>query len=219
MIRHVSRLRTPRLPPHAPGMAIGLYGGSFNPPHAAHRMVAETALERLGLDRVWVLVTPGNPLKDNSALPPAGERMAATRELFADPRIVVTDVEREIGAARSYEIVKHLAARAPGVRFVWIMGADNLASLHGWGRWRALGDLVPIAVVDRPGATFSPLSSRAAAVLGRFRVDERDAAGLPGMRAPAWTFLHGRRLALSSTALRGGGASDRSFPPGFRRKG
>ena len=207
MTRAVSRHRIPRLPPHAPGMAIGLYGGSFNPPHAAHRMVAETALERLGLDRLWVLVTPGNPLKDNRALPPAAERMAATRALFDDPRIVVTDVEAGVGAARTHEVIRHLKARAPGVRFVWIMGADNLGGLHNWGRWREIADLVPIAVVDRPGATFSPLSSRAAIALRRARVDERDAAGLSHMEPPAWAFLHGRRLALSSTALRGHGAS------------
>lgn len=207
MTRRVSRHLVPRLPPHAPGMAIGLYGGSFNPPHDAHRMVAETALDRLGLDRLWVLVTPGNPLKDNRSLPPAIERMAATRALFEDPRIVVTDVEAGIGAARTYEVIRHLKARAPKVRFVWIMGADNLGSLHGWGRWREIADLVPIAVVDRPGATFSPLSSRAAIAIRHARVDERDVAGLASMDAPAWAFIHARRLALSSTALRCRGAS------------
>ncbi|QZO02437.1 nicotinate-nucleotide adenylyltransferase [Chenggangzhangella methanolivorans] len=188
-------------------MAIGLYGGSFNPPHAAHRMVAETALEKLGLDRLWALVTPGNPLKDNRALPPAANRMAAARALLDNPRIVVTDVEAGIGAARTFEVVRHLKSRAPDVRFVWVMGADNLASLHGWGRWRELAGLTPIAVVDRPGGTFAPLSSRAAAVLRRSRIDERDAAGLAHMEPPAWAFLHGRRLDLSSTALRGRGAS------------
>ena len=205
--RRVSRVLTPRLPPHSPGMAIGLYGGSFNPPHAAHRMVAETALEKLGLDRLWALVTPGNPLKDNRALPPAATRMAAARALFDDPRIVVTDVEAGIGAARSFEVLRHLKARAPDVRFVWIIGADNLVSLHGWGRWRELAGLAPIAVIDRPGGTFAPLSSRAGSVLRRARIDERDAAGLAHMDPPAWVFLHGRRLDLSSTALRGRRAS------------
>lgn len=197
------RALTPRLPPHAPGMAIGLYGGSFNPPHEAHRKVALQALRRLGLDRVWLLVSPGNPLKDNAGLPPLERRLDAARRLMAHPRLTVTGVEAAIGAVRTFEVIAHLKARCPDVRFVWIMGADNLATFHGWRDWRRLAGLVPIAVIDRPGATYAPLSSPAARALSRWRVDESDAGSLAWREPPAWAFLHGPRSDLSSTALRG----------------
>jgi nicotinate-nucleotide adenylyltransferase len=193
-------------------MAIGLYGGSFNPPHEAHRKVALTALKRLKLDRVWLLVTPGNPLKDNAALPPLDERLAAARRLVAHPRIEVTGVEAGLGVTRTYDALAYLTARRPDLRFVWIMGADNLATFHGWGRWREIAGLAPIAVVDRPGATFAPLSARAAQAFARFRVDEGEAAALASMAPPAWSFLHGPRSDLSSTALRGRKAAAQSFP-------
>lgn len=203
----MTRHTLPRLPPHAPGMAIGLYGGSFNPPHAAHRMVCRLALRRLGLDRVWQLVSPGNPLKDNSNLSPLQDRVAAAQALSADPRIVATGVEAEIGAVHTRDVVVYLKARCPDVAFVWIMGADNLASFHGWKAWREIARLVPIAVVDRPGATSAPLNARAAQALKRFRIEENDALSLPRAAPPAWTFLHGPRSTLSSTKLRGGKVS------------
>lgn len=203
MSRAASGHLAPRLPPHAPGMSIGLYGGSFNPPHAAHRMVARAALTRLGLDRLWLLVSPGNPLKDNAELPSVDARMAAAKALLDHPRIVVSDLEAELGAARTYDVAVHLRRRCPGVRFVWIMGADNLATFHRWGRWREIAALMPIAVVDRPGATLSPLSSPAGRALGAARLAESDAALLPFAQPPAWCFLHVPRSPLSSTALRG----------------
>jgi nicotinate-nucleotide adenylyltransferase len=197
------RLLTPKLPPHAPGMAIGLYGGSFNPPHEAHRMVALTALRRLRLDRVWILVTPGNPLKERAGLPPLDDRIAAVGALVSHPRVDVTGVEAGIGTSRTREVLAYLKGRCPAVAFVWIMGGDNLRDLHRWGRWRRIVELAPIAVVDRPGATFSPLSARAACAYRAARLDERDAAALSRAPAPAWVFLHGPRSGLSSTALRG----------------
>ena len=203
----MNRLLTPKLPPHAPGMTIGLYGGSFDPPHDAHRKVALAALKRLGLDRVWALVTPGNPLKHGGSAATLDERIDAARALFHHPRIVVTGVEAEIGSSRTADVLAHLAQRAPGVRFVWIMGADNLAQLHRWGRWERIAALAPIAVIDRPGATFSPLFARAAVALEGARIDEADAHRLPFAPAPAWVFLHGPRSTLSSTELRGRNAS------------
>ena len=192
-----------RVPPSAPGMRIALYGGSFNPPHRAHLAVAETALTRLGVDRVWWMVTPGNPLKTHDGLAPLGERVAAARRLARDPRIVVTAFE----AARHYtytaDTVRFLKARRPGVRFVFVMGADNLAGLHRWERWRRIAGLVPLAFVDRPGGTFAPLSARAAVVLVRWRVPEAQASDLPDRTPPAWVFLHAPRDPISSTALRG----------------
>lgn len=186
-------------------MSIGLYGGSFNPPHEAHRMVALTALKRLRLDRLWILVTPGNPLKRNGGLSPLGERIAAVEGLMAHPRIVVTGLEADIGTSRTCQVLAYLGPRCPGVSFVWVMGADNLAQLHHWGRWRGIVERAPVAVVDRPGATFAPLSARAALTYRAARIDERDAAALAGSPPPAWCFLHGPRSSLSSTKLRGDG--------------
>ncbi len=124
------------LPPHTPGMSIGLFGGTFDPPHDAHRAACLIAMRRLGLDRVWWLVTPGNPLKDTRGLAPLADRIAAAKELANHPRIVVTGLEAAIGARYTYDTVSYLKAHCPGVRFVWIMGADNLRSFHRWQNWR-----------------------------------------------------------------------------------
>lgn len=191
------------LPPHARGLRIGLFGGSFNPPHAGHVLVAQTALKRLGLDAVWWLVTPGNPLKSHAGLPPQAARIAACRALIGpDPRIVISGLEAQIGTAYTEQTVRFLVRRCPGVHFVWLMGADNLASFHRWQKWRAIAAMVPMAVVDRPGATLRAISSPAARVLARARLPEREARGLAMRAAPAWVFLHGKRVALSSTMLR-----------------
>ncbi|MCP8940698.1 nicotinate-nucleotide adenylyltransferase [Alsobacter sp. SYSU M60028] len=195
----------PRLPRHAPGLRIGLLGGSFNPPHAAHRLVSETALRRLGLDRVWWLVTPGNPLKDNAGLPPLKARIEAARRVAAHPRIDVTGFEAELGSIYTVDVLAWLSRRCRGVQFVWLMGADNLAGFHRWRRWREIAALTPIAVIDRPGATLRAASAPAARALAAFRLAENDARLLPGHKTPAWVFLHGPRSPLSSTALRARG--------------
>ena len=195
----------PKLPPHARGQRIGLLGGSFNPPHQAHLLVSLTALKRLKLDAVWWLVTPGNPLKDNDTLPALEKRIAACRDLARHPRIYVTGVERELGTHYTVDTIAALMRRAPGVRFVWLMGADNLAQFHRWGGWRRIATMVPIAVIDRPWSASRALNAHAPLTLARFRLPERDAAALPRNRAPAWTFIHGKRSALSSTELRSAG--------------
>ncbi|MHB2169505.1 nicotinate-nucleotide adenylyltransferase [Alsobacter sp. R-9] len=197
--------RAAALPPHGRGLRIGLLGGSFNPPHEGHLLLSRTALRRLRLDAVWWLVTPGNPLKDNAGLPSLAARMEAARRLATDRRIVVTGFEAAIGTRYTFDTVRYLTRRCPGVRFVWLMGADNLASFHRWQRWRGIARLVPIAVIDRPGTTLRATRSRAAALLARDRVDETDAALLPLLPPPAWVFLHGPRSTLSSTALRAQG--------------
>ncbi len=197
------RSATPlRLPPHAPGMRIGLFGGSFNPPHAAHLAATRLAMKRLRLDRVWWLVSPGNPLKEPAALPPLGERMVAARALARDPRIVVSDVEAQAGTRYTVDTLRLLRARCPGVRFVWVMGADALAEFHRWRDWRAIFRLVPVAVVDRGGLRTAPLAARAPLAFGQFRLTEHAAARLAGTRPPAWVFLHGLKMPLSSTRLR-----------------
>src|SRR4029079_8406994 len=137
-------------------------------------------MNRIGLDRVWWLVTPGNPLKDTRGLAPLAERLAAARELAHHPRIVVTGLEAEIGARYTYDTVRYLIARCPGVRFVWIMGADNLRSFHRWQKWRAIASLVPIVVVDRLGPSLYAGASAAGLALSRFRIPENAASSLPG---------------------------------------
>lgn len=191
-----------RLPPHPPGVRIGLYGGSFNPPHAGHLHVSRMALTRLRLDRVWWLVTPGNPLKEFAGLLPLAERLAAARALARHPRIAVTGFEAGIGARYTLDSLEYLTVRAPDVRFVWIMGADNLAQFSRWLGWRRIAEIMPFAVIDRPGWTLKATHSQAAQALARFRIDETDAALLPDLAPPAWAFLHGPRSPLSSTVLR-----------------
>jgi nicotinate-nucleotide adenylyltransferase len=203
------------LPPYGRGMRIGLFGGTFDPPHAAHRAACLLAMRRLGLDRVWWLVTPGNPLKDTRGLAPLEERMAAARALAHHPRIDVTDFEAKLGSHFTYETVLYLVRRCPGVHFVWIMGADNLRSFHRWQRWRALAALVPIAIVDRLGPSLYATTSSAAHAFARARVPESAAKSLPERRAPAWIYLHGLKSPLSSTALR----AARRLPQKASRRG
>ena len=202
----------PRLPPFAPGMRIGLLGGSFNPPHEGHALITRLALRRLRLDRIWWLVTPGNPLKSLTGLAALKARVEAARGLDVGPKVVVSDIEAQIESRFTYDTLRWLKRRAPRVHFVWIMGADNLRQFHRWRHWRAIADLVPIVVVDRPGSTLSATSGRAGAALARWRVPEREATRFAAMRPPALHVLHGRRSKLSSTALRrtGGDAEDGS---------
>ncbi|WP_075627368.1 nicotinate-nucleotide adenylyltransferase [Xaviernesmea oryzae] len=189
--------------PHAEqGMIVGLFGGSFNPPHAGHQLVADIALRRLRLQQLWWMVTPGNPLKSRSNLAPLSERIAASEAMVHDPRIKVTAFEASLPASFTAQTIERIRARNPAVRFIWIMGADNLMSFDRWQRWREIVGKVPIAVIDRPGATLSYLSSKMARTFDYARVDEEDAATLAFRRAPAWTFIHGPRSPLSSTALR-----------------
>jgi nicotinate-nucleotide adenylyltransferase len=159
-------------------------------------------MKRLGLDRVWWIVSPGNPLKDTRALQPLAERMAATRSVAHHPRIAISDLEAQIGTRFTLDTLKYLRRRCPGVRFVWISGADVLSEFHRWRGWQNIFRLVPIAIVDRDGRGLTALAAPAAHAMRRFRLPEAKAKGLPGRRPPAWVFLHGLRSSLSSTALR-----------------
>ncbi len=200
--RDAGASRALRIPTSAPGLRIGLLGGSFNPPHAAHRAISLFAMKRLGLDWVWWLVTPGNPLKNTQALRPLADRVAAARAAADHPRIKVTDLEAALGTRYSYDTVKALTRRRPAVRFVWIMGADNLAIFHRWRNWRGIARLVPIAVVDRFGTNLAGGAATAAQAMARSRLPEAAAMRLASHPAPAWVFLHGLKSPLSSTALR-----------------
>lgn len=191
-----------RIPPATPGLRIGLFGGSFNPPHEGHLLVAETAIRALRLHRLWWMVTPGNPLKDHGELAPLAERIAASRAMVRDPRVKVTAFEAGHRVRYTADTVALVRARRPAARLVWVMGADGLRSFHRWQEWRTIMRSVPVAVIDRPGFTLAHLSSKTAIAFASSRIDETDAALLPDMAPPAWTFLHGPRSAASSTEIR-----------------
>jgi nicotinate-nucleotide adenylyltransferase len=190
------------LPPHAPGMRIGLFGGSFNPIHHGHRLVAEQCLKRLALDAVWLIVTPGNPLKDHSELAPLAERVEAARALTANPHIHATGVEAAHDFRYTADTLEWLTRTCEGTRFVWIMGTDNLAQFDRWERWEAIARLMPIAVYARPGSTLRATASRAAVALKQYRVPEAEAEALASRDAPAWVYLHGVTSTQSSSAIR-----------------
>jgi nicotinate-nucleotide adenylyltransferase len=196
----------PLLPPHGRRQRIGLLGGSFDPAHTGHRHISLVALRRLELDAVWWLVSPGNPLKDTRRLPPLEARIAAARLVARHPRIRVTGIEAALGTRYTVDTLEALSRRAPGVRFVWLMGADNLAQLGRWRDWPRLARLAPFAVIDRPPATLRATHGRAALALAAARLPEAAAPALADIPPPAWCFLHAPRVALSSTLLRAQGA-------------
>ena len=191
--------------PHAvEGQAIGLFGGSFDPPHAGHVHVSREALKRFGLDRVWWLVSPGNPLKAEG---PARleRRMAAARKLVQHPRVEVADVEAQLGTRYTAETLERLFAAYPGVRFVWLMGADNLASFHHWQRWEWIMRNVPVGVMARPGQRISARTSKAAQVFRRYKLPASAAPGLAWSEPPAWCFLNVPMVDVSSSEIRARG--------------
>jgi nicotinate-nucleotide adenylyltransferase len=168
----------------------------------AHLGASLLAMKRLDLDRVWWLVTPGNPLKDTRGLAPLAQRIVAAGALARHPRIDISSLEAQIGTTYTYETIAYLRRHCPGVRFVWIMGADNLRSFHRWQRWRGIAAVVPIAVVDRLGPSLYANASPAGHAFSRARIPETAAKSLPYRKPPAWVYLHGLKSPLSSTALR-----------------
>ncbi len=192
----------PSVPIAEPGMRIGLFGGSFNPAHEGHRLVALECLKRLALDKVWIMVSPGNPLKDHTELAPLDTRIRETIKLMDDPHLEVTGFEVAHGFAYSWETLHFLTEAHPRTDFVWIMGADSLQNFDRWERWEDIARMVPIAVYDRPPSGFTATSGKAAIALEPFRLREADAKSLAGRQPPAWVYLHGVVSTASSTAIR-----------------
>jgi nicotinate-nucleotide adenylyltransferase len=188
-------------------MSVGVLGGSFDPPHAGHVHITREALKRFGLDRAWWLVSPGNPLKSRGPAPLA-RRMVAARALMDHPRVAVTDFEAQAGTRFTAETLTALAAARPGVRFVWLMGADNLAQLDRWQDWQTILETVPVGVLARPGARISARASRAARIYSGARLPVAQSRKLPLCRAPAWCFVNVPMVAISSTRLRREGRWD-----------
>ncbi|WP_275585252.1 nicotinate-nucleotide adenylyltransferase [Pseudooceanicola aestuarii] len=182
-------------------MTIGLLGGSFDPPHAGHVHITNQALRRFGLDRVWWLVSPGNPLKTRGPAP-MDRRLAASRALLRDPRVTVTDIEARIGTRYTARTIRKLQHLYPGVRFVWLMGADNLSQFDRWQEWQWIMNNVPVGVLARPGDRIAARLSRPARLYRHARLDGRESRLLARTTAPAWCFVNVPMVALSSTMIR-----------------
>lgn len=184
------------------GMRVGLYGGSFNPAHEGHAHVAETARKRLRLDKVIWLVSPQNPLKSSHETASLAERMAGVRRYARGRSMIVSAAETRIGSAYTIDTLRVLKARFPGVRFVWIMGADSLAGFHRWRGWTEIMGGAPVAVVSRPWISLKSRFSPAARRFAHARRPIPQAPLLPGAAPPRWVFLTGPLNFQSSTALR-----------------
>lgn len=182
------------------GLRIGLLGGSFNPAHEGHLHASLLALKRLGLDHVWWLVSPQNPLKETRGMAEFAERIQAARAFVRHPRIVVTGIEEELGTRFTVDTLRALKRRFPGTRFVWLMGSDNMLQIPRWRGWQTIFALVPVAVVARPGSALGARCSQAAM---RFK-SRQTAPGprLARMKPPAWAMLDARRSPVSATSLR-----------------
>jgi len=207
----------PRLPPrptraalaqslggHLPhrGARIGLLGGSFNPAHRGHAHIALQALRRLKLDEVWLLVSPQNPLKDTKDMAPLEARLASARGIARHPRLRASAMESLLGTRRTADTLAQLQRCFPGVNFVWIMGADNLAQLHLWGQWPQIFYRVGVAVFDRPSYSLGALSAKAAQRFARQRLKQSGGWRVARQRPPAWVFMRIKLIAKSATELR-----------------
>lgn len=186
------------------GEVIGLLGGSFDPAHQGHVHITREALKRFGLDRVWWLVSPGNPLKMRGPAPML-QRLDHARELMRHPRVSVTDIEERLGTRYTAQTLSRLQEMYPGVRFVWLMGADNLAQFHKWQEWRRIAQSVPLGVIARPGDRISARMSTAAKVFAQARIAGCASHLLGRAAAPAWSFVNVPMLDVSSSDIRSAG--------------
>ena len=183
------------------GQRVGLLGGSFDPPHAGHVHITREALKRFQLDRVIWLVSPGNPLKPQGPAPMA-ERIAAARRLMSDPRVIVSGIEALAGTRHTARTLALLRHGFPGVRFVWLMGADNLVQFDKWQDWQQIMARVPVGVLARPGQNLSARASRAARIFRSARIKGTASRTLAQSEAPAWCFVNAPLMDISSSAIR-----------------
>jgi nicotinate-nucleotide adenylyltransferase len=184
--------------------SIGLLGGSFNPAHEGHLHISRTALQRLGLDEIWWLVSPQNPLKPAENMAPFGDRLATARAVVQHPRIRVSDIEQRLGTRYTVDTVRALARRYPDCGFVWLIGADNFIQFPAWRAWEAIMRTVPIAVFARPAYSFRALAGRAASCYARYRLREEASGSITRRKPPRWVFLHIKLHPASATAIRAG---------------
>lgn len=200
----VVALMADQMPALAKGRSIGLLGGSFDPAHSGHAHITLSALKRFALDEVWWLISPGNPLKTKS---PASleKRIATAKNVMDHPRVRITSLEQELGTQYTADTIAALQNRFRGAHFVWLMGADNLATFHTWDRWEDIVSMVPIGVLARPGDRQRALHSRMARQYRFGRIPASDAAALARAEAPAWCFLNTPMQHVSSSAIRAAG--------------
>ncbi|GGE50010.1 nicotinate-nucleotide adenylyltransferase [Actibacterium pelagium] len=197
------------LPFATPGQTVGLLGGSFDPAHHGHVHISLEAMKRFGLDQLWWLVSPGNPLKTHGPAP-LEQRMAHAREVMQHPRIKVTDIEAKIGTRYTAATLQRLQELYPQVNFIWLMGADNLAQLDQWDNWRWIMENVAVGVIARPGQRLTARMSKPADVYARYRIKGRVSHRLSRAKAPAWCFVNVPMNDASSTAIRAQGGWSRS---------
>ncbi len=195
----------PSFLPYAPaGTRIGLLGGSFDPPHAGHVHISRQAMARFGLDQVWWLVSPGNPLKADATVDYC-HRIAACRVIAGHPRIMVSDLERRIGTRHTAQTLAYLLRHLPAVRFVWLMGADNLAQFNQWDNWRRIMASVPLGVLGRSGNMVRAGLSPTARIYEGYRLRAGQSGALPFRTAPCWCLVNGATVNISSSRIRGDG--------------
>jgi nicotinate-nucleotide adenylyltransferase len=187
---------------HRHRLRIGLLGGSFNPAHEGHLHIARQAMRHARLDQVWLMVSPGNPLKPAAGMAPFAERLASAAAIADGRHIIATDIERRLHLHYTAQTLRTLRTRFPRAQFVWIMGADNLIQLPRWGRWRRIVRTMPLLVMPRPGLTRAARASHAARALARHRIPARAALCLPSTAPPAWVLLPVPENSTSATALR-----------------
>lgn len=183
---------------------VGLLGGSFDPAHAGHAHITREALKRFGLDQVWWLVSPGNPLKARGPAPMA-QRLVQARAVIDHPRVQITGIEARLGTRYTAQTLQALRGLYPQVRFVWLMGADNLAQFHHWQDWREIAQTVPMGILARPGQRISARMSRAATLYAPYRIAGRASRCLAQAAAPAWCFVNVPMMDVSSSAIRAAG--------------
>ena len=191
-------------PKASPGLRVGLLGGSFDPPHAGHVHITRQALRRFNLDRIWWLVSPGNPLKTEGPAP-IDRRIDASRAIMQHPRVEITDIETRLGTRYTADTLRQISAIYPDVKFTWLMGADNLAHFHRWQEWDWIVQNVPIGITSRPGEHVQAGHSMMAEKYARFRIPASAAKILPLQQPPAWCLLDGPVVDISSTEIRASG--------------
>jgi len=184
------------------GLKVGLLGGSFNPAHEAHVEISLAAIKRLGLDYVWWMVSPQNPLKSKTGMASVKRRKKTARKLSSHHRIKITSFERRLGTRYSADSIKMITRMLPETQFVWLMGADNLAQFSKWQNWQDIANMVPVAIFDRPGYSMSSVSAKMAQRFHQNRLSEYQARSLTNTPPPAWVYCHGKKNPLSATEIR-----------------
>jgi nicotinate-nucleotide adenylyltransferase len=181
---------------------IGLLGGSFNPAHNGHLEISQVAIDVLGLDQVWWMVSPGNPLKDENDMAPFADRFSSAEEIAKDPNIMVTDIESEMDTKFTIDTLKRLKTKFPDTKFVWLMGADNLAQFDQWKDWKKIANTVPFAIFNRPSYSSANETSVAATELKDYLIKTSQAHTLYNLKPPAWVYYQKTDNPLSSTEIR-----------------